>query len=673
MDSVAKSLRTEAQRLWHYHTITAPAEILLAKTSASFTHGSASTEDEASPLGTIPASSNVTDEIPKTETDSIDTPGSSKEGGMELDLGTSEAYVEEEWEIITAQDVVPDHGKGVESVGVACSSERVLAEGLVRELKVQLGVAAASRALGDYITITSGKRKRKRGAEVVMEQCEGKEQRGGEEVGKEDMDEGEVGKKGEVGKEDMDEEEVGKEDMDVRERGTGREEGEEERPEEEVRKKDIEVAGEGVGFEREALEEDEGAEVPADISETVVVSLGESEAAIGEVKGEDMVVPEDTIEESDGRGEGVVSGEADGCDEGMVISGEAGGCGEGVSREAGGRGEDVVSGEAGGCGKGVVSGEAGGRGEGVVSGEADGYGAPEVTGRLGEGIASVETGGRGDVVASDSPDGHCEVLSPEDREEVVESGNKTESENTVDIFESPLMADEAFASTFVSGEEHATSPLLPPALNHSSSQTSHVSQEARATSPIPPPALNHSSSQTSHVSQEARATSPIPSPALDHSSSQTTHVSQEARATSPIPPPALNHSSSQTSHVSQEARATSPIPSPSLSHTSAQTTLSCEDLLARANEMKELEMLKVELHIAQANLTKERSERQVSEELIKIVQTDLNSLTERNMSEVMSRMQTENQLTDVKVCFFVCLYISCTYMYVQSYKIRFVI
>jgi Trp operon repressor len=97
---------------------------------------------------------------------------------------------------------------------------------------------------------------------------------------------------------------------------------------------------------------------------------------------------------------------------------------------------------------------------------------------------------------------------------------------------------------------------------------------------------------------------------------------------------------------------TSPEPDPqpvSVHHVSSQTALSCEDLLARAQEIKELEMLKVELHVAQSNLNKEKSQRQVSEELVKIVQTDVSSLTERNMSEVMARVKVENELTDVKV------------------------
>lgn len=146
---------------------------------------------------------------------------------------------------------------------------------------------------------------------------------------------------------------------------------------------------------------------------------------------------------------------------------------------------------------------------------------------------------------------------------------------------------------------------------------------------------------------------PIPIQACDACTN--TYVPSEERPPLPV---SVNHASSQTtlgwedlSRASCEERGTSPQPPLVLvSHArSSQTTLSCEDLLARAQVMKELEMLKVELHVAQSNLNTETSQRQVSEELVKIVQTDLNSLTERNMSEVMAKVMVENHLTDVKV------------------------
>ena len=164
---------------------------------------------------------------------------------------------------------------------------------------------------------------------------------------------------------------------------------------------------------------------------------------------------------------------------------------------------------------------------------------------------------------------------------------------------------------------------------------------------------------------------PVPAPcreqlplavSVNHTSSQTTLSwedlsrlsSDEREASSPVP---VSHASSQTtmgwedfSRAPCEERGTSPhAPPVPVSHASSQTTLSCEDLIARAKEMKELELLKVELHVAQSNLNTERSQRQVSEELVKIVQTDVNSLTERNMTETMARVKVENELGDVKV------------------------
>ena len=107
--------------------------------------------------------------------------------------------------------------------------------------------------------------------------------------------------------------------------------------------------------------------------------------------------------------------------------------------------------------------------------------------------------------------------------------------------------------------------------------------------------------------------------------------------------------STNTILLVQEERGTSPAPPPQMDHASSQTTISCKDLFSRAKEMEQLEMLKVELHMAQSTLNKEKSQRQVAEELVKIVQSDFSALTEKNMTEVMSCLQLENDLTDVKV------------------------
>ena len=95
---------------------------------------------------------------------------------------------------------------------------------------------------------------------------------------------------------------------------------------------------------------------------------------------------------------------------------------------------------------------------------------------------------------------------------------------------------------------------------------------------------------------------------------------------------------------------TSPAPDhPHISHTHSQTTLSVGDLVTRSKEKEELEMMKVELHVARDSLNQEKSQRMVAEELVKIIQSDLSAASSRNTSEVMTRVQLENELTDVKV------------------------
>ena len=120
------------------------------------------------------------------------------------------------------------------------------------------------------------------------------------------------------------------------------------------------------------------------------------------------------------------------------------------------------------------------------------------------------------------------------------------------------------------------------------------------------------------------------------------------QVSAPIPVPTCD-ATTNTQAPDQAERGTSPLPPPPIDHSSSQTSLSCADLLARVEEMRELELLKVELHVARANFNEEKSQRLVSEELIKIVQADVTSLTERNMAEAMARLQAENELTDLKV------------------------
>lgn len=102
--------------------------------------------------------------------------------------------------------------------------------------------------------------------------------------------------------------------------------------------------------------------------------------------------------------------------------------------------------------------------------------------------------------------------------------------------------------------------------------------------------------------------------------------------------------------TSHEDRASSPAPPPPLmSHAFSQTILSISDLITRTKEKEELELLKVDLHVARGSLNQEKSQRMVAEELIKIIQSDLSAVSSRNTTEVMTRLQLENELTDIKV------------------------
>jgi len=132
-----------------------------------------------------------------------------------------------------------------------------------------------------------------------------------------------------------------------------------------------------------------------------------------------------------------------------------------------------------------------------------------------------------------------------------------------------------------------------------------------------------------------------------------------ATMTNPTPLPETSDIETNTVTIMLMDRGCSPAPAPPImTHDGTQTVLSIEDLEARVKEKKELELLKVDLHVTQSNLNQERSQRLVSEELVKIIQSDLNATSGRNTTEVMARLQVENELTEVKVCVCVCVCIT---------------
>ena len=140
-----------------------------------------------------------------------------------------------------------------------------------------------------------------------------------------------------------------------------------------------------------------------------------------------------------------------------------------------------------------------------------------------------------------------------------------------------------------------------------------------------------------------------------------------ATSTDPTPLPETSNVETNTVSIPLMDRGSSPAPAPPImTHDYAQTVLSIEDLETRVKEKEELELLKVDFHVAQSNLNQERSQRLVSEELVKIIQEDLNATSGRNTTEVMARLQVENELTEAKVCMCVCFVLACA-MYVCSY------
>ncbi len=79
------------------------------------------------------------------------------------------------------------------------------------------------------------------------------------------------------------------------------------------------------------------------------------------------------------------------------------------------------------------------------------------------------------------------------------------------------------------------------------------------------------------------------------------------------------------------------------------TLVNCLDVLRRAKEVEELNMLKAERLIIVKQVNEEKSQRMVADHLVKIVQSDLSQLRQRNMNEVSTRMRLENELSDAKV------------------------
>ena len=81
----------------------------------------------------------------------------------------------------------------------------------------------------------------------------------------------------------------------------------------------------------------------------------------------------------------------------------------------------------------------------------------------------------------------------------------------------------------------------------------------------------------------------------------------------------------------------------------SNTDLSCYELMERVRETEMFRKLQEEHKAALRQMNEEKSQRMVSEELIKIVQSDMSSIRQRSVLETTTRLRLENELGDVKV------------------------
>jgi len=79
------------------------------------------------------------------------------------------------------------------------------------------------------------------------------------------------------------------------------------------------------------------------------------------------------------------------------------------------------------------------------------------------------------------------------------------------------------------------------------------------------------------------------------------------------------------------------------------TELSCYELMERVRETEMFKKLQEEHKATLREMNEEKSKRLVSEQLIKIVQSDMSSIRQRSVAETTTRLRLENELGDVKV------------------------
>ena len=117
--------------------------------------------------------------------------------------------------------------------------------------------------------------------------------------------------------------------------------------------------------------------------------------------------------------------------------------------------------------------------------------------------------------------------------------------------------------------------------------------------------------------------------------------------TSTEPHPLVDADTNTEPHPLVDA-ATSAEPRP-LREVGCNTMVHCLDVLRRAKEVEELNMLKADHIILVKQLNEDKSQRMVANNLVKIIQSDLSDLRQKNVCEVTTRMRLENDLGDAKV------------------------
>ena len=84
-------------------------------------------------------------------------------------------------------------------------------------------------------------------------------------------------------------------------------------------------------------------------------------------------------------------------------------------------------------------------------------------------------------------------------------------------------------------------------------------------------------------------------------------------------------------------------------NSSTNTTIDINELIQLANIGRERRERDESIQSVMAELNQERSQRLVNDQLVKILETDVTTLQQRNVTELSDRLKLENELSDLKV------------------------